>query len=138
MDSTRLFSYFQRPLIFLAKTTLKCLVSCLSTFQRCHFRLQSFPGHAGSLGNNHADSLPKAGASPPTAMVPCPSPQLSPKLVTPGITNGDFTFPHSPSHFNGPVPTVSPLELVLSRPTCFELSAFVPKVKASYNCRSHS
>ena len=70
-----------------------------------------------------------------TAMVPCPSLQLSPKLVTPSITNGDSTFPHSPSHLNCSVPTVSPFELVLSRPICFELYAFAFKVKATNICR---
>ena len=65
----------------------------------------------------------------------CFSPQLFPKLVTPSVTNGDVTFPHSSSHLNGPIPTVSPLELVLSCPICYELSAFAFKVEAYYNCR---
>ena len=68
-------------------------------------------------------------------MVPRPSPQLSPKLVTPSITNGDVTFLHSPSNLNCLVPTISPLELVLSRLICFELSAFASKFKACYSCR---
>ena len=70
----------------------------------------------------------------PTAMVPCFSPQLSRKLVTSSVTNGDVTFPHSPFHLNCPISTVSLLELVLSRPICFELSAFTSMVKAFYNC----
>ena len=51
------------------------------------------PGHAGIPGNKHADSLLKAGTSLNTAMVPGSSPQLFPKLVSPGVTNGDVTFP---------------------------------------------
>ena len=39
-----------------------------------------------------------------------------------------------PSHLNCSAPTVSPLELVLSRSVCFELSAFAAKIKAFYNC----
>ena len=42
---------------------------------------------------------------------------------------------HFPFHFNCPIPTVSPLELVLSSSACIELSAFASTVKASYNCR---
>ena len=53
------------------------------------------PDHAGIPGNEHVDSLRKGGISLATAMVPCSSPQLSPKLVKPSVTNGDFTFPHS-------------------------------------------
>ena len=68
-------------------------------------------------------------------MVPYSSPQLLPKLVTYSVTNGDVTFRHSPSHLNCPISSVSPLELFLSCPICFELSAFASKVKASYNCR---
>ena len=69
-------------------------------------------------------------------MVRGSSPQLFPKLITPSsVANGDATFPHSPSSFNSPIPTVSPLELVLSRPICFELSAVAFKVQACCNCR---
>ena len=78
-------------------------------------------------------SLPKVGASLSTAIVPCPSAQLLPKLVTPSVTNEDVTFPHAPSHLKFPVPTVSRLEFVLLRSICFELFAFASKVKASYN-----
>ena len=42
---------------------------------------------AGIAENRHADSLPKAGASLPTAIVPCS--QLSPKPVTTITTNGN-------------------------------------------------
>ena len=65
-------------------------------------------------------------------MVPCPFSQLSPKPVTPRITNRDVTFPHSPSNLNCTVPTVSPEQLVLSGPICFELFAFASLIKASY------
>ena len=106
-------------------------ISSLSNSAILNF--QSVTGHAGIPENKHADSLLKAGASLPTAKVPCPSPRLLPKLVTPSITNRDVTFPHSSSHLNCPVPTVSPLELVLLHPICFELSAFAFNVKASYN-----
>ena len=34
---------FKGPLISLAKTPLKCLVSCLLTFQKCHFKLPMGP-----------------------------------------------------------------------------------------------
>ena len=34
-----IFPTLEGPLIFLAKTPLKCLVSCLLTFQHCHFKL---------------------------------------------------------------------------------------------------
>ena len=64
----------------------------------------------------------------------CPSPQLMPKTVTPNITNGDVTFPHSPSHLNCPFPIVSSEELVLSCLISFELSTFTFMVKAIYNC----
>ena len=74
------------------------------------------PGHASIPGNKPADSLPKARDSHPTAMVSSPPPLLSPKLVTPSITNEDVAFLQSPSHLNCPVPRVSPLELVLLRP----------------------
>ena len=49
-----------------------------------------------------------------------------PKTVTPSITNGDVTFPHSPSHLNRPIPTVFLEELVLSCPISFELSHSLP------------
>ena len=65
------------------------------------------PGHAGIVGNKHADSLCKAGTSLATAVVPCSSPQLLPKLVTFSVTNGDVTFPHSLSHLNFRISTVS-------------------------------
>ena len=44
------------------------------------------------------------------------------------MESGDATFPHSASHLNCPIPTVSLLELVLSH------LAFASTVKASYNC----
>ena len=65
-------------------------------------------------------------------MVSASSCQRFAKLVTPSVANGDVTFLHSPFYFNCPIATVFPLELVLSRPTCFELSAVASKVKASY------
>ena len=79
--------------------------------------------------------FPKAVTSLPAAMVPCFSPQLLPKLVTPRVTNGGDTLPDFPSRINCPTSTVSPFELVLSRPICFDLSAFTSKVEASYNRR---
>ena len=112
--------------------------SCLLTFQQCHFAILNFqwvPGHAVIPGNKHADFLPKAGTSQPTAMVPCSSPQLLPKFFTPSVTNREVAFQHSPSHLNYSIPTVSPFELALSCPICFELSAFASKVKVSYNRR---
>ena len=39
----QLFSYFQRPHISLAKTPIKCLISCLFTFQQCLFKLSISP-----------------------------------------------------------------------------------------------
>ena len=54
---------------------------------------------------------------------------------SPSVANGDVTFPHSPFHLNCPISTVSPMELVLSRLLCFEVSAFASYVKASYNSR---
>ena len=113
------FPNFNGSLISLAKTPLKCLVSCLITFQQCHLNFQWVPGDAGIPRNKHAESLPKVGASLPTAIVTFPSSQLSLKPVTPSITNEDVTFPHSPSHLICSVPTVSTEELVLSRPICF-------------------
>ena len=97
----------------------------MSGFVSSHFpnrailTFQWVPGHAGTLGNKHADSLPKAGTYLPTAMVPCSSPLLLAKLVTPRVTNGSVTFPHFSSHLNCPIPTVSVLKLVLSRPIFF-------------------
>ena len=41
------------------------------------------PCHDGIPANTHADFLPKAGASLPTAMVPYSSPQLLPNLLHP-------------------------------------------------------
>ena len=128
------FLTFKGPLVALAKTPQKCLVSCLLTFQQYHFKLSVGPGHAGIPGNKHALSVHNAGTSLPTVMVSCSSLLLLPKLVTPSVTNEDVTFPHYPSHLNCPIPTVSPFELVLSCPICFELSTFGSKVKASYNC----
>ena len=89
----------------------------------------------GIPGNKHAQSRHNVGTFLATAMVRCSSPQLLPKLVTPSVTNGDVIFLNSFSHLNCPIPTVSPLKLVLSRPICFELSSFGSKVKAPYNCR---
>ena len=94
--------------------------------------LQWVPSHAGISGNKHADSLPKAGSSLATVILVLS--ELLPKLITHSVTNGNVTFPHFASHLNCPTPTVSSLELVLSRPKCFELSAFASKVKASCNC----
>ena len=51
------------------------------------------------------------------------------KPVITSITHGAVKFPHSPYYLNCPVPTVYPEKLVLSRPICFELSAFPYKVK---------
>ena len=107
-------------------------VSLLSNSAILNF--QWVPGQAGTPGNKHGDSLPKAGTSLVTAMVPGFSPQLFPKFVTRCVTNGNITFPHSPSYFNCFIATVFPLELVLSRPTCFKLSAVASKVKVCYNC----
>ena len=108
-------------------------VSSLSNSAILNF--QFVPGYAGIPGiNKHADSLPKAGTSLATAIVHCSSLQLLPKFVTYGVTNGDVTFSHFPSHLKCPIPTVSPLELVLTRPICFELSAFACKAKDSYSC----
>ena len=112
----------------------------MSGFISSHFPTVPFKtfygssGLAGILGNKHADSLSKAGNSLPTAMVSFSLPQLLQKVVKPRVTNAAVTFPHFPSHLNCPIPTVSPLVLVLSRPECFEISAFASKVKASYNC----
>ena len=63
--------------------------------------------------------FPKHGASLPIVMISSSS-RLSPKPVTPSITNGDVTFPHSP---------------LASRLMCFELSTFASMVKASCHCR---
>ena len=41
--SNRLFPYFQRPLYISDQEPLKCLVSCLLTFQQCHFKLPMGP-----------------------------------------------------------------------------------------------
>ena len=107
-------------------------VSSLSNNAILNF--QCVLGHAGILGNKHADSFRKTGASLTTSMVPCPSPQLLPKLVTHSMTNGDVTFPHSSSHFNCFIATVFLEELFLSRPICFELSDLASKVIISYYC----
>ena len=112
------------------------MVLCFSLSNSVILNFQWVPGHVGTTGKKHADSLPKDKTFLATAMVPCSSTQLLPKLVTSSVTNGDVTFPHSPSHLNCPISTVSPLELVVSRSICFELSAFASKVQASYNCRT--
>ena len=93
-------------------------------------------GPSGIPGIKNADSLPKAEASLPSAMVRplCLSPAIT-KLVTSSITNEDLTFSQFLSHLNCFVPTVYPGDLVLSLPICFELSAFTSKVKAFYYCR---
>ena len=129
------FPTFKGSFISLAKTPLKCLHSCLLTFHfKCHFKPLMVRSHTGIPGNKHADSLPKTESFLATAMVLCSSPKLLPKLVIPSVTNKDVIFPHSPSHLNRVIITVSLLELFFSRPICLELSAFASKVKASYGC----
>ena len=77
------FPTFKGPLISLAKTYLKCLVSFLLTFRQCPFNLPMGPRHFGTPGNKHADSLPKAEASLSTVMFrPLYLPQLSPNRKT--------------------------------------------------------
>ena len=139
--SVSLFTDFQSALSLLSKASLHLWPRPLqnvwfhvsSLFDSAILNFQWVFGHAGIPGN--ADSLPKPGTSLATAMVPGSSPQLLTKLVTPSVANGDVTFPHSPSHLNCPISTVTPLELVFSRPICFELSAVASKVKAFYSCR---
>ena len=88
---------------------------------------QWVPGHAGSPGNKHADSFLKTGSFLLSAMVPGSSAQLSPKLVTPSITNGDGTFPYSSSHLNCLVPTVSPELSVSHAPYALIFSHSLPR-----------
>ena len=114
------FPTFKVPLTSMAKTLPKCLVSCLLTFQQCHFKLPVGPRSCWYPWKYACWFSP--------CLLRWSTPQLSPKPVTPSITNEDVTFPHS-SHLNCPVPTVSPEELVLSRRICFELSAFASMVK---------
>ena len=131
--TNRLFSYFQSPLTSLAKIPLICLVHVSSLSNSAILTYQWVRGHAGIPGNKHADSLPIAGASLPTAMVRPLffSPAIA-KPVTPSITNGEVTFPHFPFHLNCAVPTVYPGELVSSVPICFALTGFASNVKAFY------
>ena len=44
---------------------------------------------------------------------------------SPSVANEDVTFPHSPFHLDCPISTVSPMELVLSRLLCFEVSTLL-------------
>ena len=68
-------------------------------------------------------------------MIPCSSPQLLQNPLHP-VSQMETSHLHNPPcHLNCPIPTVSPLELVLSRLISFELSVFASKVKAFYNCR---
>ena len=83
------------------------LCSLLSNSAILNF--QWVPGHAVIPGNKHADSLSKAGTSPPIAMVSCSSPQLLPKLVTPSVTNREIAFQHSP-----PISTIPFLQCLRS------------------------
>ena len=58
IDSLRTF---KGPLISLAKTPLKFWFHISSLFNSAILNFQWVPGHAGSPGNKHADSLHKAG-----------------------------------------------------------------------------
>ena len=99
------------------------------------FNFECVPGQAGIPGNKHADSFPKAGASLATAVVPCSSSSAIAKTRYIQYHKwrshiSTFLLPSQLSHSYS-----SLLELVLSHPISFELSAFASKVKASYNCR---
>ena len=123
------FPTFKGPLLSLANTPLKCLVSCLLTLQQCHFK---FPMGLRSCWYPWKWACwfsSKAGASSRTAMVPCPSPQLSPQLDIPSITNGDVAFPNSSSHLNCPF-----LQFLCRNWSSHAPYAFASMVKASYYC----
>ena len=65
------------------------------------------------------------------------SPAISKPIIS-SITNEDVTFPHSHSHLNCSVFTDSPEQLVLSRPTCSEISDFASMIKVVIICRNSS
>ena len=95
------FIAFKGPLISLAKTPLKCLVSYLLIFQHCNFKLPMGPSRAGALEISMLILFPKL--EPPCqlrwSLVPLPS--YCQNSLYAVVTNGDITFPLSP-----PIPTV--------------------------------
>ena len=110
----RLFRYFQKPPYIYGQDPSK-----VSGFMSPHVPtvlfqyFQCVPGNADIPENKHAVSLPKAAASQPTAMVPCPSLQHSPNPLHPVSKMETSHFHNFPSHLNCPVSTVTPQELVL-------------------------
>ena len=123
-SQSALYPYFKTPHIFLAKTPFKNTISCLLTFQQCHFKLPvGSPVTLVSLKISILILFPGY----------CDGPlSLSPAIIKTGIlsmTNGDVTFPHSPLNLNCPIPTVDPKELFFSCLICSELSALASMVK---------
>ena len=87
------FPTFKGPFISQVKTPLKCLTSCLLTFNKCHFTLSMGPQSKAKA----EASLPANGLWP-----------LSPAIAKIRCTQYHKSkFPHSPSHLNCPVPTFS-------------------------------
>ena len=102
------------------------LASCLSNNTTLGF--QWVPGHAGLLGNEKADLLPKTDASQSTDAIPCPLPPVIAKFRYSQYRNWRRHTSHS--HLNFQVPEVSSEKLLLFRSIRCELSRL--------RCHGHS
>ena len=79
--------------------------------------------------NKYADSLPKLESTWLLQWSLVPLPSYCQNSLHPMSQMGDVTFPHPLSQLNCPIPTVSSLKLVLSRPICLSFPPSLPTSK---------